>query len=214
MDWLKSFFTKMAIWLKTLFAKDFSPLLIILIAGSVGGVLAESAMKIVGGTPVPLDMFGKIGLGIAAAGIGTLVLANSNRDDRIQLFFFALLCALTYPKIIGTIFTDKEKQVAAATVTNDVGKQAKIIATVAADEIGPEARQQVEDNIENAITATTEAAEKSGNTASATEDLTALAKAAREQGYDGVAVSAAEGLKSLGATDKLNEVFESNEAPR
>lgn len=92
-------------WNKESWIEEKSPktiLLLIIIAGFLGGTLAESAAAVSGSqwTGAQLSWGEAIGLGFAAAGVGTLVVANTRRNDYLSFFFFALLCAISFPAVI------------------------------------------------------------------------------------------------------------------
>lgn len=103
-------------------------LAIIMIAGVLGGSLADPAAVIVGAERIgdSLSWLQSVGLGFAAAGIGTMVVANTRRQDRLSLFFFALLCGISFPAVIEAAkanLVKEEAREAAAKANTDKPNQ-------------------------------------------------------------------------------------------
>jgi len=96
---------------KGMFKGDSMPFFVICLAGLMGGALSESAFNLAGARVLTgSDLPTRMALGMVAAGVGTLILANSDRRDRLRLFFFAMLCGLCYPNVIGQAMSDVERR--------------------------------------------------------------------------------------------------------
>ena len=188
---------------------DFFTFTIILTAGTIGGLLSSEAFEIVGlAHQGDGDSLKKMGLGIAAAGIGTLVVANSNRKDRLHLFFLALLFAITYPRVLGDVLSEEEKQLTSATRTSDLVVQARTISRLPAEEIRPDVLDVVESNIGSSIDVIAKQATSQNHPSEKTvADLTELVRVAREKGYNGIAVKGAEALTEIGPKNSVQEAF-------
>lgn len=187
--------------IKLIFRGDFVPLLVICSGGLAGGALSGTAYGLAG---APLSenasLLTRGGLGVVAAGFGTLILANSDRRDRLRLFFFALLCGLCYPSVIGQAMSDVERRATEGTKNRDLTVQKSVIEETPAGNIRPEIKKQIESNIVKSIKEATAVDKTSAETI---EEITELGKAARENGYDKAAIEAAAALNKLNASDKV-----------
>lgn len=192
--------SRLASAITKIFRGDVVPLLVICTAGVLGGALSESAYELAGSPLRPGgSLLTRIGLGMIAAGLGTLILANSDRRDRLRLFFFALLCGLCYPSVIGQAMSDVERRATEATQSRDLAVQKNVIENTPAAEIRPEVKQEIERQIVDTIE---KAATTAAPNAETIKEISELGKVARENGYDSAAITAADALTRLKVDDK------------
>jgi hypothetical protein len=183
-----------------IFRGDSIPLFVICFAGILGGALSESAYELAGSPLRPGgSLLTRIGLGMIAAGLGTLILANSDRRDRLRLFFFALLCGLCYPSVIGQAMSDVERRATEATESRDLAVQKNVIENTPAADIRPEVKQEIERQIVDTIE---KAATTAAPNAETIKEISELGKVARENGYDSAAITAADALTRLNVDEK------------
>lgn len=194
-----------------IFKGDVMPFFVICTAGLLGGALSESAYELAGSPLRPGgSMIARVGLGMVAAGLGTLILANSDRKDRLRLFFFALLCGMCYPSVIGQAMSDVERRAKEATESRDLAVQKSAIENTPAAEISADVRQEMERNIVATIEKAGAAAAPNAETI---KEISELGQVARENGYDSAAITAAETLTKLKASDEAVQAVIMNEAP-
>jgi hypothetical protein len=192
--------SRLAATVAFVFRGDSIPFVIICTAGLLGGALSESAYELAGSPLRPGgSIFSRIGLGMIAAGLGTLILANSDRRDSLRLFFFALLCGLCYPSVIGQAMSDVERRATEATQSRDLAVQKNVIENTPAAEIRPEVKQEIERQIVDTIE---KAATSAAPNAETIKEISELGKVARENGYDSAAITAADALTRLNVDEK------------
>ena len=193
-----------------LFRGDVMPFFVICAAGLLGGALSESAYELAGSPLRPGgSMATRVGLGMVAAGLGTLILANSDRNDRLRLFFFALLCGMCYPSVIGQAMSDVERRAKEATESRNMAVQKSAIENTPAADISPDVRQEMERNI---VATIEKAGSASAPNAETIKEISELGQVARENGYDSAAITAAETLTKLNAGDAAVDAVIMSEA--
>jgi hypothetical protein len=186
-----------------IFKGDVMPFFVICTAGLLGGALSESAYELAGSPLRPGgSMITRVGLGMVAAGLGTLILANSDRKDRLRLFFFA--------SVIGQAMSDVERRAKEATESRDLAVQKSAIENTPASDISADVRQEMERNIVATIEKAGAAAAPNAETI---KEISELGQVARENGYDSAAITAAETLTKLKASDEAVQAVIMNEAP-
>ncbi|WP_033074522.1 hypothetical protein [Sphingopyxis sp. MWB1] len=189
---------------------------LICVAGVIGGFLSDAAAW-VAKTPSGqgLLLWEKIGLGFAAAGIGTTVVANSRREDKLPFFFLALLCAISFPSVISASLQKKAAEAAEAEVRSAGrsaaaadGSGALIPLVDALDNSEPaqlsaETKAEFQQDVGTALQKNTaKAAELAPNSPERSmieRNIRLVEESAKEKGYRGIASAAEASLESLTA---------------
>lgn len=191
---------------------------LICIAGVFGGLLSDAAASIAK-TPSGegLLLWQKTGLGVIAAGVGTTLIANSRRDDKLPFFFLALLCALSFPSVITASMQKKAAEVAEAEVRSAgrsaaaaaaEGSGALIPVVDALDKAEPtqlsadtkaEFQQDVGTALQKNAAKAADLAPNSPERAMIEKNIRLVEESAKEKGYHGIASAAEASLESLTA---------------
>ncbi len=197
---------------------------IVALGGAIGGILQPIVAKLNPKTPAPENSqyWQSPLLGIAAAGISVYVVANTDTNEALRLFFFAVLCGLAFPTVLTSAVdsvgkrTDKVQQEVADIANKARSNDPAVLATATeslkatmimnpAESITDQGQKSVETSAELALRniAATVAADP-GQAREVIEQLKEVATVAQSAGYADTALKAGQELQKLSEGDNIN----------